>query len=495
MANIASDYFDYGEKKVVVITERVNNTHCLARIENSKNTDMLLVALKIISIVLIILPLIMLGISAYIHWNNKVKIDYDNPKEPKLLTADILLTKKEQIFMPLNSHIRFSAAMKHYDKAQYKKALEEFSKLSLDLTLEQGEEAMLDIERAMEMTVASYVKFTNKTFTEIFPNGDEDLWGQFFHVMRLFIDNTEETDISKVEDEISKEIPLGVPEERHYSTEENKATSEVDKAGPYQAAISAAQGPRDEMEDTHLVTEIQVQRKGQAPQKIQFFGVFDGHGGAACAFYVKEILPEILKEELGKTSENDLEIYNALRRSFIKINRDWAALPFQQTEHSDYSGTTATVSLIMNKKDLWVANVGDSRTVLAEGKRAVQLSEEAKATVKKYEREIYIRGGEVQNGRVVGERGSLDMARSIGDIDQPAVSALPTIKKYNLETLKKENNYLILACDGLWDVVSPQMAAEVSDTGNSLEKIAKNLEKLAYVRGSTDNVSVMVVKI
>jgi serine/threonine protein phosphatase PrpC len=175
------------------------------------------------------------------------------------------------------------------------------------------------------------------------------------------------------------------------------------------------------------------------------------------------------------------------------FDNSWSTLPFQSTELKDYSGTTATVSLIFDDI-LWVINVGDSRTVLSKGNVSIQLSEEAKATVEKYAREIYWRGGDISNGRVINFIGSsLDMARSIGDIDHPSVSAMPTIKRFDLKTLENNKSYLILGCDGLWDVISPQMATEICQKSHDINDAALKLEKAAFLCGTADNVTVMVV--
>lgn len=396
--------------------------------------------------------------------------------------------------MPLDSNQKFLQAMKLFETHHYRKALDQFSNLALDLTLKKKGKETKDIEKAMEMAIHSYRKINSREESEL--SIIEDVWNQFFNVMRHYMDDIQETDSLKIEEEISMEIPLGAPEGRSFETAEGKPHFEKIQTGPYLACIASAQGPREAMEDAHLACQIKISGKEGKEEYIQIFAVFDGHGGAACALWVKQNLPDLLRKEFEEAYPlSDISIYNCLRKTFICLNKEWEELPFQKTEHQDYSGTTATVALLFERNTLWVANVGDSRTVLLVDDRAIQLSEEAKATVIKYEREIYLRGGEVQYGRVIGERGSLDMARSIGDIDQPAVSALPTIRKMLLPKEGKEDLYLLLGCDGLWDVVSPITAAEVSANSESAEEIARHLEKLAFASGTTDNVSVMVIKL
>lgn len=489
----AEAYFDYGRRKVVNITKCSTDNQYFVKIEESKKKNLLLLALKIISLVTIILPLIIIGIKAYFRWNSKFQIElhsYENKKIP----GEVQLFKSGDPFiMSIDSDIRFTSAMKQFDKDLYEISLNQFSELALDLFISKGIDAFDEIEKSMMMAIASYKKIDNTAVAQILEETGGDTFEQFFHVMRHYMDHTVETENAKVEKELSKEIPLGIPEEKSHVHPENIISYEESIAGPYNVSVITAQGPRDTMEDEHLVTEISVDTKAEGQQKVQVFAVFDGHGGDNCAKYVKEVLPKFIQEALQETKVySDLEIFNALRKAFISIDSSWANLPIQKTEHIDYSGTTATVCLVLGK-NLWVANVGDSRTVLAMNGDAIQLSEEAKATVAKYEREIYLRGGDVKFGRVVGEQGSLDMARSIGDLDQPSVSALPTIRKFDLSTLKNDNNQLILACDGLWDVVSPQIAVKVCNQSKNIKEATHTLKKIAFNRGTTDNVSVMVV--
>lgn len=388
---------------------------------------------------------------------------------------------------------RFDEAKKLFENENYDTALNQFSDLALDLILSKGLDAIDEIENAMRMAIASYEKINNSAVTSIIKHSEKNTFEQFFCVVRHYMDYKTETELEKVWKVISQEIPLSIPEERILVFNEDGLTSEDTQVGPYKLSIITAQGPREMMEDEHLAMELLFDHKNFKPGNVYVFGVFDGHGGNNCAKYVKEILPEFLLEELKQIKEpSDLEIYNALRKMFIRLNSSWASLPIQETEHADYSGTTATLALII-EKDLWVANVGDSRTVLARDGLPIQLSEDAKPTVEKYFREIYLRGGEIKYGRIIGYRGTLNLARSIGDIDQPSISALPDIRKFNLSILKNTNNQLILACDGLWDVVSPEVAADVCKKAKNTSEAAQYLKQIAFLRGTTDNVTIMIV--
>ena len=84
------------------------------------------------------------------------------------------------------------------------------------------------------------------------------------------------------------------------------------------------------------------------------------------------------------------------------------------------------------------------------------------------------------------------MARSIGDIEYPAVSARPTIRKF---PLKDKPYTLIIACDGLWDVVGSEEVAKHCSAFTDLEQMGTSLKDLAFHHGTQDNVTIMLVSL
>ena len=97
----------------------------------------------------------------------------------------------------------------------------------------------------------------------------------------------------------------------------------------------------------------------------------------------------------------------------------------------------------------------------------------------------------------------LSVSKSFGDMDAlPYVSHKPDIFKYKLN---KNDKFIILACDGLWDVISNQDACNyvldnisksdisTNNNSNSKKNIAFNLANFAISNGSTDNVSIIII--
>ncbi|KAI2657549.1 Protein phosphatase 1G [Labeo rohita] len=124
------------------------------------------------------------------------------------------------------------------------------------------------------------------------------------------------------------------------------------------------------------------------------------------------------------------------------------------------SGTTAVVALIRGKQ-LIVANAGDSRCVVSEKGKAVDMSYDHKPEDELELARIKNAGGKVtMDGRV---NGGLNLSRAIGDHfykrnkalppEEQMISALPDVK---VLTLNEDHDFMVIACDGIWNVMSSQ---------------------------------------
>ncbi|CCM05449.1 uncharacterized protein FIBRA_07668 [Fibroporia radiculosa] len=141
------------------------------------------------------------------------------------------------------------------------------------------------------------------------------------------------------------------------------------------------------------------------------------------------------------------------------------------------------------RRMLYCANAGDARGVLCRAGRAVRLTYDHKGSDKQEARRIMDAGGFVMSGRV---NGVLAVTRSLGDSSMKEyVVGAP----YTTETeLGEDDEFLILACDGLWDVVDDQKAIELVRGIADTKKAAEELLDYAYKNYSTDNVTVLVVR-
>jgi serine/threonine protein phosphatase PrpC len=392
----------------------------------------------------------------------------------------------------MNSFDALEKANILYQNKKFTQAAEAYSKIATELYVDDENSDLGEI--AMKLAIESYRNiFEAKLLYNILKQPDEILFSQFFSIRCYLDDHQIEKDRSKIEKKIHRSIPLNIASKKFLvhnqviATQPNKLFTATYRYSPYQATIVAAQGPREKMEDFYFAADFATPKTSN----IRLFVVFDGHGGDGCVKFAKNQLKKQLI--LNLNTESDFSIYNSLTQVCVLIDKNWKEYVTRPSSKiRDASGCAVVFALII-EKDLWIVSVGDSRAVLGKGSEAIQLSEDAKPPIKKYYLEIMKRGGFVKWKRVDG---SLDMARSIGDIDHPSVSAKPCIRKVELDTLDPEKtNILILATDGLWDVIGSKEAITICQNTKSPKIMAAELISAAYTNGSTDNVTVMAIKL
>lgn len=145
---------------------------------------------------------------------------------------------------------------------------------------------------------------------------------------------------------------------------------------------------------------------------------------------------------------------------------------------ADKSGTTAVCAFISNE-NVYIANCGDSRAVLCRNGAPVFSTQDHKPVLPGEKERIQNAGGSVMIQRV---NGSLAVSRALGDYDYKNVSELGQCQQLvspEPEIFCKErhahDNFLVLACDGVWDVMSNE--AVCSFISNRL-CITDNLEDI-----------------
>lgn len=145
--------------------------------------------------------------------------------------------------------------------------------------------------------------------------------------------------------------------------------------------------------------------------------------------------------------------------------------------------------------DLTTANAGDSRVVLGHGGKATRLTHDHKVTDPLEVARIEGAGGFLYKGRVLGV---LALTRSLGDhLLKRYVIAHPYVRQESLDlstATAEKPSFLILACDGLFDVLSDQAAVNlVLNYSGEKSDVANHLVEEALRRGTTDNVTAIVV--
>ncbi|KAI3443603.1 hypothetical protein Pfo_000268 [Paulownia fortunei] len=228
------------------------------------------------------------------------------------------------------------------------------------------------------------------------------------------------------------------------------------------------------------------------------FGVYDGHGGCQVANYCRDRLHLVLAEEIGIAKENwHIEPGECnWEEQWMKVFLNWS---------------TAVVAVVCSTHII-VANCGDSRAVLCRGKVPMPLSVDHKPNREDECTRIEAAGGKVINWDGYRVSGFLAVSRSIGDrYLRPYVVADPEVM---FVPRAKEDECLILASDGLWDVMTNEEACDLArkrillwhkkngailsnERGKEIDPAAQDaadyLSQLAVQRGSRDNISVIVI--
>ncbi|XP_013583682.1 PREDICTED: protein phosphatase 2C 3 [Brassica oleracea var. oleracea] len=241
-----------------------------------------------------------------------------------------------------------------------------------------------------------------------------------------------------------------------------KTVRETDPRPRYGAASVC--GRRRDMEDAVAIHPSFVRKQTEfSREKWHYFGVYDGHGCSHVATRCKERLHEIVQEEA--LSEKKEEWRKMMERSFTRMDNEvvsWGQTVMSancrcelQTPDCDAVGSTAVVSVVTPEKII-VANCGDSRAVLCRNGKPVPLSTDHKPDRPDELDRIQKAGGRViywDGPRVLGV---LAMSRAIGDnYLKPYVSSEPEV---TVTDRTEEDEFLILASDGLWDVVTNEVA-------------------------------------
>lgn len=317
--------------------------------------------------------------------------------------------------------------------------------------------------------------------------------------------------------------------------------------------ISEAIGARPTMEDRTLVIQSLMLDPSHGYYKNEpkehlhelamtsFAAVFDGHGGDECSSYLVDALPHHLRQAM--LTEKDA-LRNAVEQSRMQQRQDQtedaaselmrkilktcylrADKEFITPKNAPQSGSTAATVLLFGRR-LFAANVGDSRVVLCRsGGQCVELTSDHKPSRPDEAARVRAAGGFILHKRVMGElaitrafgdksfkmgikamledeaeelvgSGGANGAGETKDLNAPLVSAEPEIASM---VLSHNDEFLLLACDGLFDVFRSQDAIAlarqelIAHRGEPAEVARILSDQAIRVRRSRDNVSILII--
>mmetsp|Transcript_69961 Transcript_69961/g.111271 ORF Transcript_69961/g.111271 Transcript_69961/m.111271 type:complete len:447 (+) Transcript_69961:195-1535(+) len=255
-------------------------------------------------------------------------------------------------------------------------------------------------------------------------------------------------------------------------------------------------GRRPAMEDDHILLDTYCNKS-----YLGFFGLYDGHGGRAtvdfltCSFYL------------------NLQHYLALNKNLAmsKALDDVYSITDKQIHRQQiYQSGATSVTLVLDQKNrhFTVANCGDTRAVLCRKGKAIRLTKDHKADDAEEAAMIRKRGGTI--GRLKRVNGLLAVTRAFGDhLLKPPITVKPTIVDMQLTD---DDHFIVLACDGVWDVLQDEevvhyVYTQILKKSNQksyqdctqqhlqkcLHQICLDIVKNALDRRSQDNISCMII--
>lgn len=246
-------------------------------------------------------------------------------------------------------------------------------------------------------------------------------------------------------------------------------------------------GSRDKNEDKHNII---------LTNNINMYAIYDGHGGTFTSKFLSKYLPMYLLNnlEIPLKKKKIINIFNHIQKILIKkYNKD-----------ATKTGSTCLVCLeyiFKNKKIISIINLGDSRSIICRNNCAIPLSKDHKPNWPEEKYRIEKLNGKIYFDEYDWRIHDLSVSRAFGDIyANPHVCQTPDIFNYIISSRDK---FIVLACDGLWDVLSNQDVVNyilyncyddtLSTRINKDLDISKKLAEYAIKKGSTDNISIIIV--
>jgi serine/threonine protein phosphatase PrpC len=275
-------------------------------------------------------------------------------------------------------------------------------------------------------------------------------------------------------------------------------------------------GIRPHNEDAmDLINNLDGSNKNLIP--ILYTGVFDGHGGGD----ISKILVDNSKINISKYFCSISSPVATKLSSTKSFNSKYIVPLFTYIQEklknyniqSNTMGSTALISLLYPKSEtsdklnLKVVNLGDSRAVSCNGFNiAQQLTLDHKPHLFCEKDRICQMGGTIEMSDDDDPRiNGMSVSRSFGDLDNKFISQLPDVFDYTLT----DEKFIILGCDGVWDVLQNQDAVDfVLDKyvnlksankrltelkGKSDNNLAQKLADYAIKKNSLDNISISII--
>lgn len=269
-------------------------------------------------------------------------------------------------------------------------------------------------------------------------------------------------------------------------------TLEQGEGNGLQFGVASMQGWRTEMEDAHMARS----NLDGALKDWSYFAVFDGHAGPTASAHCSEHLLDAIMA----TEEFQEDVMKGIHNGFLNLDSNMRMLP-KVLSGVDKSGSTAVCAFI-SPRLMYIANCGDSRAVLCQSGNPVFTTQDHKPALPTERERILKAGGSVVLQRV---NGSLAVSRALGDFQykksegrgpcEQLISPEPEIFVRDRDDALDE--FLVLACDGIWDVMSNEDLCQFIHSRlkitHDLQEVTSQVIDTCLYKGSRDNMSIILV--
>ncbi|MED6120417.1 hypothetical protein PIB30_020769 [Stylosanthes scabra] len=228
---------------------------------------------------------------------------------------------------------------------------------------------------------------------------------------------------------------------------------------------------------------IFAQHKKLNGYDLGLYAIFDGHSGHDVAKYLQSHLFENILNEPSFWEKPVHAVKKACKATDNEILENIA---------DSRGGSTAVAAILIDGVKLLVANVGDSRAISCKNGIAKPITvdhepEKEKDLVESRGGCVFTRPGDIP--RVDGQ---LAMTRAFGDGKlKEHITSEPDVM---IRKIDDDTDFIILASDGLWKVMTNQDACDcIKDDVDDAKKAAKKLVEEAKSLGSYDDISCIVV--
>ena len=259
-------------------------------------------------------------------------------------------------------------------------------------------------------------------------------------------------------------------------------------------------------EDQNIDSELLMEDKSKSIENFNndknqmIFEIFDGHGGDEMSTYLQNNLAQIYKQNLLLYKGNIiLSLKNAFRDADDEMRNQL---------NIEGLGSTGTLVHVKweSENDLVVysANVGDSRVSLISPEHIIRLSYDHRTTDEKEKKRILESGVEIIDNRI---NGTLMLTRIFGNYEyknndeneedennNKGLICEPFISKINID-LNIENQFLILASDGIWDTITEEEIQKIIQKNYDTQQICSITVKKCIRNEAWDNMSIFAVKL